>query len=66
MSDTNTAYVPPKPAYTPGVEPERTFSDEQLVWTEAERKLLDQYLDEYPTNDGAVMKGLWLAQRKFG
>ena len=58
--------VSPKPPYVPGVAPERTFSDEELVWTDEERQALDVYRQQYPTADGAVMKGLWLAQRKFG
>ncbi|MFN3596898.1 MAG: NAD(P)H-dependent oxidoreductase subunit E [Rubricoccaceae bacterium] len=57
--------VSPKPAYLPGEPPPRTFSDEQLVWTDEERTLIDGYRAQYPTPDGAVMKTLWLAQRKF-
>ena len=58
--------VSPKPPYVPGVEPERTFSDAELAWTDEEQKALDVYRQQYPTPDGAVMKGLWLAQRKYG
>ena len=58
--------VSPKPQYVPGETPERTFSDDELVWTENEQAALDTYRAQYPTADGAVMKGLWLAQRKFG
>lgn len=58
--------VSPKPAYLPGEAPPRTFSDADLVWTADERAALDTYRQQYPTADGAVMKALWLAQRKFG
>ena len=56
----------PKPQYTPGETPERNFSDDELVWTDEEKEQIATYRAQYPTNDGAVMKGLWLAQRKFG
>ena len=56
----------PQPAYPPGEAVPRTFADEALVWTAEERAALDGYRGEYPTPDGAVMKGLWLAQSKFG
>lgn len=52
--------------YTPGEPVERHFSDEDLVWTDEEKAEIERFREEYPTNDGAVMKGLWLAQRKFG
>lgn len=58
--------VSPKPQYVPGVLPPRSFSDDELVWTAEEREALDTYRAQYPTPDGAVMKALWLAQRKFG
>ena len=58
--------VSPKPQYVPGEAPPRTFSDDELVWTDEEKAKLDAYVQQYPTADGAVMKGLWLAQRKFG
>lgn len=52
--------------YTPGEPVERHFADEDLVWTDEEKAEIERFRAEYPTNDGAVMKGLWLAQRKFG
>ena len=55
----------PKPLYVPGDEPERHFSDEELVWTADEQKKIDAWVAQYPTADGAVMKVLWLAQEKF-
>jgi len=58
--------VSPKPKYLPGVEPERHFMAEQLVWTADEQKQIDVFRAQYPTPDGAVMKVLWLAQEKFG
>lgn len=58
--------VSPKPPYLPTEQPERTFSDDELVWTDEEQRLVETYRSEYPTADGAVMKTLWLAQRKYG
>lgn len=58
--------VSPKPQYVPGEAPPRTVPDEDLVWTDAEQKALDTFRAQYPTADAAVMKALWLAQRKFG
>ncbi|MEM1117297.1 MAG: NAD(P)H-dependent oxidoreductase subunit E [Bacteroidota bacterium] len=60
------SFVSPKPQYTPGEAPPRTFSDEELVWTDDETAQIETFKAQYPTNDGAVMKGLWLAQRKWG
>jgi len=64
--DTPGPFVSPKPQYVPGETPERTFSDDELVWTDEEQAQLDTFKAQYPTADAAVMKGLWLAQRKFG
>jgi NADH-quinone oxidoreductase subunit E len=58
--------VSPKPEYVPGEPPPRHFSDEELVWTDDEQQRIATFRAQYPTPDGAVMKGLWLAQRKFG
>ncbi len=58
--------VSPKPQYVPGEAPARTFSDDELVWTDEEQTALDTFRAQYPTADAAVMKALWLAQRKFG
>ena len=59
-------FTSPKPQYTPGEAPERHFSDSELVWTDDEKTAIETYRAQYPTHDGAVMKGLWLAQRKYG
>ncbi|MGB3542128.1 NADH-quinone oxidoreductase subunit NuoE [Rubrivirga sp.] len=59
-------FVSPTPQYVPGEAPERTFSDAELVWTDDEQKAIEAYRAQYPTPDGAVMKTLWLAQRKWG
>ena len=56
----------PQPAYPPGETVVRTFSDAELAWTAAEQAAIDVYRAQYPTADGAVMKTLWLAQRKLG
>ncbi|MDX1419257.1 MAG: NAD(P)H-dependent oxidoreductase subunit E [Rubricoccaceae bacterium] len=58
--------VSPKPKYVPGQAIERHVPDEALVWTDDEKRQIEAFRKQYPTNDGAVMKGLWLAQRKFG
>lgn len=58
--------VSPKPQYVPGTAPERTFSEAELVWTDGEQEAIEAYRAQYPTPDGAVMKTLWLAQRKWG
>lgn len=50
----------------PDPEPRQYFAEEELVFTEEELALLDRFKRQYPTPEGAVMKGLWLAQEKFG
>jgi NADH-quinone oxidoreductase subunit E len=57
---------PSPPPYPPGQPPDRAFSEEELVWTDEERKSIDGFRAEYPEADGAVMKALWLAQEKYG
>jgi len=42
------------------------FSPEELVFTDEEKQQIATYIGRYPTADGAVMRGLWLAQEKFG
>jgi len=58
--------VSPKPKYVPGEPPPRHFSDDELGWTDEELRQIAAFRTQYPTPDGAVMKALWLAQRKFG
>ena len=36
------------------------------MWTADEQQQIDVFRAQYPTPEGAVMKTLWLAQRKFG
>ena len=55
-----------EPDHIPGEPVERHFSDADLVWTDDEQKEVATFRSQYPTNDGAVMKVLWLAQNKFG
>ncbi len=50
----------------PDQDPEPRFSEGELVWTDEEEKLIARYRKQYPTNQAAVMKVLWLAQEKFG
>ncbi len=58
-------FVSPSPQYVPGEAPERVVADADLVWTADEQAQIDAFRAQYPTPDGAVMKTLWLAQRKF-
>ena len=64
--DTPGPFVSPQPAHPPGEPVERTFSDDELVWTADEQATIDGYRAQYPTPDAAIMKVLWLAQLKFG
>ena len=50
----------------PDRDPEPAFSEDELVFTDEEKQLLVRFKEQYPTPEGAVMKGLWLAQEKFG
>lgn len=50
----------------PDQEPEPVFTEDELVFTDAEKKLIARFKTQYPTPQGAVMKALWLAQEKFG
>lgn len=50
----------------PDRTPEPVFSEDELVFTEEEKVKLARYKEQYPTAEGAVMRGLWLAQEKFG
>lgn len=50
----------------PDQSPELVFSEEDLVFTDAEKEQIEVFRAQYPTPEGAVMKTLWLAQEKFG
>ena len=50
----------------PDPNPEAHFSEEDLVFTEDEKSRITDWVNQYPTSDGAVMWTLWLAQEKFG
>ncbi len=50
----------------PDRTPEPVFSKDELVFTDEEKARLARYKAQYPTPEGAVMRGLWLAQEKFG
>lgn len=50
----------------PDQTPEPAIPVELLVFTDEEKDRLAEYVRRYPTADGAVMRGLWLAQEKFG
>ncbi len=49
-----------------GASPGLAFSPAELVFSEDEKQQLATFISRYPTADGAVMRGLWLAQEKFG
>ena len=66
MQSTNTNGSLLQPDYIPGEPIDRHVTDEDLVWTKGEQKQVKTFRAQYPTNDGAVMKVLWLAQGKFG
>ncbi len=50
----------------PDMDPEPVFSEDELVFTNEEKDLIERFKTQYPTPEGAVMKALWLAQEKFG
>jgi len=50
----------------PDQDPERDFSDEELVWTDEEEEQIEVWKDQYAETQAAIMKVLWLAQEKFG
>lgn len=50
----------------PDRDAEPQVSEEALVFTEAEKQQIAQWVGQYPTTDSAVMRALWLAQEKFG
>jgi NADH-quinone oxidoreductase subunit E len=50
----------------PEQEPEPQIPEDELFFTDEEQDLIEQYCDQYPTREAAVMKALWLAQEKFG
>ncbi|SRR5690554_399266 len=50
----------------PDPEARQYFDEKDLVFTDEEKALLERFKRQYPTPEGAVMKGLWLAQEKFG
>lgn len=52
--------------HLPDQAPEPQFSEEELRFTEEEAAQIERFKKMYPTNQGAVMHTLWLAQEKFG
>jgi len=49
----------------PEQNPEPQIPEEELVWTDEEQATIDRWLEQYPTNESAIMHVLWLAQDKF-
>lgn len=50
----------------PERDPAPSFPASELVFTDAEKAQIAEYVKQYPTADGAIMRALWLAQEKFG
>jgi NADH-quinone oxidoreductase subunit E len=50
----------------PDQDPDPAFSEEELVWTDAEQEQIAAWKEQYAEDEGAIMKVLWLAQEKFG
>ena len=50
----------------PERDPAAAIPEDQLVFTPDEKAKIADYVSRYPTADGAIMRGLWLAQEKFG
>ncbi|MCS3630916.1 NADH-quinone oxidoreductase subunit E [Salinibacter ruber] len=50
----------------PDQDPDPAFSDDELVWTDEEEAQIEAWKDQYPEDQAAIMKVLWLAQEKFG
>lgn len=50
----------------PERKPEPAINAAQLMFTDDEKKQMQTWVSRYPTADGAVMRGLWMAQEKFG
>lgn len=46
--------------------PEPVFSGKDLVFSKDEKAQIKKWVSNYPSKEGAVMHGLWLAQEKFG
>ncbi len=50
----------------PERDPQPAVAPEALVFTADEAARMQRYRDQYPTAEAALMRGLWLAQEKFG
>lgn len=50
----------------PARETGKQIPKEKLVFTADEKAQMQEYKSRYPEVEGAVMRGLWLAQEKFG
>ncbi len=46
--------------------PEPVFSGKDLVFSRDEKAQIKKWVSSYPSKEGAVMHGLWMAQEKFG
>ncbi len=49
----------------PERHPKPVFSGEELFFSEEEKRQIDDWIGQYPTADGAIMRALWMAQEKF-
>lgn len=50
----------------PDRDPAKKIPADKLVFSSEEKALMQEYKSRYPEVEGAVMRGLWLAQEKFG
>ncbi|MCB0718572.1 MAG: NAD(P)H-dependent oxidoreductase subunit E [Bacteroidetes bacterium] len=50
----------------PKINPADAIPADKLVFTAEEKAQLQEYKSRYPEAEGAVMRGLWFAQEKFG
>ena len=56
----------PPIAPVPDQNPDPHFTEEELRFTSDELAMIERFKAMYPTNQGAIMHTLWLAQTKFG
>ena len=50
----------------PDRDPDPVISADELHFSDEEKKRIAEWVTQYPTPDGAIMRALWLAQERFG
>lgn len=50
----------------PDREADPVVPEDDLFFSDEEKKRIASWVDKYPTADGAIMRALWIAQEKFG